>query len=323
MADQPSNHHSKSSPRRRAADLLSKHGVVVTELAQMLLNCAPGERIERVQTYAERFDAGVGTVHAALGYLQTSGAATLEARGRLGAYISALNYPLLWSLALHRPIIGALPLPYSLRFMGLATGVRAQFARFPLDLDLRFMRGASQRMQALASHACDWALVSRFAAETAGAHGFAVITALALGPATYMAGHVLLLRAEDAAGLLAGMRVGVDFQSADHVVAVRAATRGQQVELVPIEYSEGLELVSAGVIDATVWSPEDIPDALGLTQIPLDPDALPELEPLSEATLVINRDNRAIASLLTSVLAPEELMRIQHSVVHRTQPPLY
>src|SRR4051812_4159485 len=126
----------------RATALLSKHGLVVAELASELLSSAAGERIGRIQAYAERFDVSVGTVQMALSYLQSSGAADLDVRGRLGSFVRQLHYPLLWSLALNRPISGALPLPYSRHFEGLATGIRLQFEHQALDLDLRFMRGS-------------------------------------------------------------------------------------------------------------------------------------------------------------------------------------
>ena len=72
-----------------------------------------------------------------------------------------------------------------------------------------------------------------------------------LGQQSYMARHVLLAR--EATELRHGMRIGVDVDSTDHVVSVRAASRGMAVELVPIEYSRGLELLQGGAIDATVW----------------------------------------------------------------------
>lgn len=327
MANQSDNQGSilrPASPRDRAVALLSKQGLVVTEIARTLLAAAPGEQSKRVQAYAEQFQVSVGTVQAALEYIQESGAACLEARGRLGSYVSALNYPLLWSLALHRPIIGAMPLPYSRRFEGQATGIRSLFALQPIDLDLRFLRGATRRLQALASRECDWALVSRFAAETASAHGFAVDIVMLLGPETYMANHVLLLHAPNETGLRNGMRVGVDFQSTDHVYLVRAVSRGKQVELVDIEYSQGQRLVSSGAIDATVWSREDIPIELdSLTVIPLDPRTEPTIARLGEGAIVVDQDNPAIVHVLNTVLDRDKLLRIQQEVVQQVRLPAY
>lgn len=316
--------HRTSGFRDQAIALLSKHGMVVTELAQQLLATVPGMRSRRVQEYAEELQVSVGTVQAALEYIQERGAARLEARGRLGTYVSELNYPLLWSLALHRPIVGAMPLPYSRRFEGFATGVRALFGPQPIDLDLRFMRGAARRLQALASQECDWALVSRFAAETASAHGFFVETIMCFGSETYMANHVLLTRTPHTAGLQDGMRIGVDFQSADHVYMVRAVSRGKHVDLVEIDYSQGLRLVSSGAIDATVWSQEDIPIDLGsLVSLPLDPHADPAMARLGEAALVVNQGNMTMTHVLRAVLAHDTLLQIQQDVLRQIYLPIY
>src|SRR5262245_27744670 len=299
----------------RATALLSKHGLVVAELASELLHAAAGERIGRIQAYAERFDVSVGTAQMALRHLQSSGAADLEIRGRLGSFVRQLNYPLLWSFALNRPITGALPLPYSRHFEGLATGIRIQFERQALDLDLRFMRGSAQRLQALASRTSDWALVSRFAAETAEAHGFEVDIVFLLGPESYMGQHMLLLRS-GAVDLADGMRVGVDKQSTDHVYAVRAMIRGHRVELVEIDYSQGLELLVAGAIDATVWSQENIPAGLPIVRVcPSNLQTDPTLARLSEGAVVVGRGNRAMLKILHATLDLAKLRAIEQEVV--------
>jgi hypothetical protein len=309
-------------PGDPSTELFSHHGLIVRELAKELLSTVPGERLARIQEYATRFDASVGSVQAALSYLQSTGAARLEARGRLGTFVAALHYPLLWTFASPRPIAGALPLPYSRRIEGLATGVRAAWASQPPALDLRFVRGSGQRLQALAVHQCDWALVSRFAAQTAHAHGFAVDTVMVLGPQTYMARHVLLTRG--ATALRHGMRMGVDVDSADHVVSVRAASRGTAVDLVPIEYSRGLELLQRTQIDATVWSEEDIPaGADTYIATPLDPTAEPALAELGEAALVVHEGNRAMSNVLHAILDPVALVQIQQEVVERKRLPTY
>ena len=139
-----------------------------------------------------------------------------------------------------------------------------------------------------------------------------------------MANHVLLLRAPNATGLQEGMRIGVDFQSTDHVYVVRAVSRGKQVDLVEIEYSQGLRLVNSGAIDATVWSQEDIPlDLDTLTVIPLDPRTDPAIGRLSEGAIVINQGNRAMMHVLNVVLDRDKLLRTQQEVVQQVRLPAY
>lgn len=309
--------------RRHSPLLLSKHGLVVTELARALLDGERGDALPRVQEYAQLLNASPGTVQSALQYLQATGAGRLQPRGRLGTFVIDLNYPLLWALARQRPLAGALPLPYSRRFEGLATGIRAQFARRALDLDFRFLRGAAARLQALSNGECDWALLSGFAVDTAAAHGFAVDVVAELEAGTYMSEPRLLL-ANAARALVDGMRVGMDPKSADHTYLVRAVSRGKRIRFVDVDYSQALRLLLAGDIDATVWSGEEIPpERNGLAAIPLDAQLEPVVERLGRAAVVVAQGNRAAAHVLHAVLDLPELHAIQQDVITYARVPAY
>ncbi len=318
------SYSANDAPPRLIEPLLSKQGRIVTILADALLNCVPGDRLLAVQEYAERLDASVGTVQAALDYLQEESIAQFEPRGRLGTFVRILHYPPLWSLAKGRSIIGSIPLPYSRRLSGLATGIRLEFGRQPVELGLRFMRGAENRLQALASGQADWALVSSFAAHHAHTHGFDVEVLFALGASTYMAEHVLLLAKDSGSDIRHGMRMGMDSQSNDHTYLIRAMSQGKQVKFVEIEYEQGLKLLRSGAIDATVWSREDLPKELdGLTVLPLDAQTEPALINLSEAAIVVNRGNKAVANILYSTLNAQELAQVQQDVLHQHRLPNY
>jgi hypothetical protein len=313
------------SPRQQ---LLSKQGLAVAALAGHLLQATPGSRIETVQEQATRLGSSVGTIQAALDYLQSLGATEIESRGRLGSFVRQVEYPKLWELAYGRAIIGACPLPYARRVEGLASALRAQI-RPPIELTLRFQRGSAQRLQALASRECDWALISRYAAEHASSFGFAIEPIALLGPESYIAAQVLLTRGNQPlepgdTGLRAGMRVGVDPQSSDHLFLVRSLTRGQRVELVEIEYSQSLTLLDTGVIDATIWSAEALPPTLSsLRSVTLDQQREPALAALSEAAIVVAAGNDTMRHLLQALIDPAPLLQIQAEVVAGTRRPAY
>lgn len=304
--------------------LLSKHGRVVVILAEMLLKCAPGDRLLAVQEYAAQLDVSVGTVQAALDYLQTENLTEFESRGRLGTFARVLHYPSLWSLAKRRSIVGTMPLPYSRRLSGLATGFRLEFGRQPMELGLRFMRGAENRLQALAAGQADWALMSRFAAQHADVHGFDVEILFSAGPSTYMAEHVVLLAKDAGNEIRNGMRVGMDSQSNDHTYLVRAMSKGKLVNFIEIEYEQGLKLLRSGTIDATVWSREDLPtDISDLAVLSIDPQAEPALMQLGEAVIVMNRGNHTVANVLNATLNVEEILQAQQDVLHQNRLPNY
>ncbi len=309
--------------------LLSKQGLAVMRVAQALLEISPGDRVEPVQEQSSRHGASVGTIQAALDYLHTSGAAAIEARGRLGSFAISLDYPQLWRFVQRRALIGALPLPYTRRIEGLATGLRQQCNQHALELNMRFMRGSTQRLQALSAGEFDWAIMSRFAAETADSHGFAIDIVTLLGPYSYMAGHVIVTRAGTPlgpadSGLRPGMRIGIDLRSADHAYSIRSLVRGMPVTLVPIEYQQGLQLVREAAIDATIWSQEDSPTVFSdLNTAPFDPIHEVALASLGEAAIVTRSGNRAVANLLGAVIQSNSLHQIQEAIVSGQRLPEY
>jgi hypothetical protein len=309
--------------------LLSKQGLAVTRIAQALLEISPGDRVEPVQEQSSRHGASVGTIQAALDYLHTSGAATIEARGRLGSFAISLDYPQLWSFAQRRALVGALPLPYARRIEGLATGLRQQCNQHALELSMRFMRGSTQRLQSLSAGEYDWAIMSRFAAETASSHGFDIDIVSLLGPYSYMAGHVIVTRANEPlgpgdTGLRPGMRIGIDLRSTDHAYSVRSIVRGMSVTFVPIEYQQGLRLVREAAIDATIWSQGDPPTVFSdLNSAPFDTIHEVTLTPLSEAAIVTHSGNRAVANLLGAVIQSNSLHQIQEAIVSGQRLPEY
>lgn len=304
--------------------LLTKHGQIVMALARSLLEAAPGDRLLPVQEYADLFQAGAGTVQSALDFLQDVAAARLEPRGRLGTYVAEVDYLRLWQISHHRPMIGAMPLPYLRHIEGLATALQAQFANAETSLALRFMRGSTERLQALANGVIDWALVSQFAADTAAAHGFAVDQCLSFGAQSYLEGHVLLLRSHLNAAQLDGVRLGVDFLSADHTYISRAISRGKRVELVNIQYDQALDLLATGAIDAVVWTNLEAPATLSdIAIVPLHAADDPMLASLSEAVIVVSRGNKAAANLLQAVLDAPAARTIQRAVIERLRVPSY
>lgn len=306
-------------------DLLSKQGKTITYLASILLVAEPGHRLASMQQIADAQDVSVGTVQAAMQYLQTEGIAEIVNRGRLGAFAQVLDYARLWTLAQRRSMSAILPMPYSLRVEGLATALRQAFDKHPVDVELRYMRGSTSRIERLNAGQCDWVVTSRYAADAAAVSGFEVETIMALGPGTYTTDHVLLIRGEG--GLQAGMRVGIDTHSSDHAYVVRLLSRGTPVNFVEIDYSTTIENMLAGHIDATVWTEPDVPrlpepfHALPVGDVLEHDDKLAQLAEAVIVTLPAYRD--AVQHVLQTVLNLDEVRQVQQAVAERQLRPTY
>jgi hypothetical protein len=313
-----------NATHKHTFELLSKQGQVITELAKQLLTSRIDDSILRVQDYATELDTSVGTIHSSLNYLQSIGATQLEGRGRLGTFVQSLDYPLLWSIAVGRPLVGAMPLPYTRRLEGLATGIRTQFDHPHINLDMRFVRGSTNRLQKLSSATIDYAIVSQFAADTAHVHGFDIDVVLTLDAGSYTSRHVLLLSDTNTHDIQDGMRVGIDMASADHARIVHTVCRGKSVEFIHIDYIQALQLLNSHQIDATVWTEEDLPvEFASLKVMALDKEKYGILKSLSVAVIVVQKNNAQIMSILKSLLDSAGLQNIQRDIIEFNKIPSY
>ena len=102
--------------------LYSKNGLSTRELARMFIPFQVGERIPTVTTINEQTKVARGTIQNAMKLLQSCGAITVAARGHLGSFLIKKDMQKLLQIAGINAIVGVMPLPYSKRYEGFATG---------------------------------------------------------------------------------------------------------------------------------------------------------------------------------------------------------
>lgn len=296
-------------------ELMSKQGKCIMHLARTLLESGPEQRLPAMKQIAEEQSVSVGTVQAAMQYLLNEQVVQVESRGRLGSFVQGLDYARLWALSEQRAMTAILPMPYSRQLEGLATGMRDAFDNQRLDLAMRFLRGSEARIERLHARQCDWVITSRYAAETAWAHGFDVEIALSLGMSTYTIDHVLLLNGSQS--LEPDMRVGIDTHSADHAFVVRQVCRGIPVNMVEMDYSAGLDQLMTGRIQATMWTLQGLPSLPDYISVqPVTPDQLEHdyLKNLGEAVIITVPGDVAVQHVLRAALNPHQLRITQNAV---------
>lgn len=238
--------------------LMSKNGAVAVHLAREFIAFQPADRIETVGNYAKRFKTGRGTVQAALKLLQDEKAVTLESRGHLGTFITNIDYQTLWKLAGMGAIRGVMPLPYSKRYEGMATGLYKAFEEADLPFSLAFMRGAHKRVEALAAADYDFAVTSELAAcyEKQKYTNLEILRLFGVG--SYVGSHKIIFRDSSRREIEAGMRVGIDPYSPDQFLLTKYECEGIEVEYVETFYNQILNKLNSGQIDAAVWNKDEI-----------------------------------------------------------------
>ncbi|OON76393.1 GntR family transcriptional regulator YhfZ [Streptomyces tsukubensis] len=248
---------------------LTRNGLAARQLAVLMLGHEPDTRLPRVRDFAERLGCGNGTVQAALQLLEDSQAIETTARGHLGTFLVRSDRAILWRLSGLGTLLAAMPLPYSRRYEGLATGLRGAFETAGAPFAITFMRGAAARTAALVEGKVDLVVLSRLAADQLIAEQPVKLVA-DLGPATYVGAHGLLLRRGVPLDK-PGLRVAVDHTSEDQrVLAERAFSGRDDIVWVEASYMQLADLFAHGQADATVWNLDEVQG-----RVPMDAEVLP------------------------------------------------
>ncbi|MFF1961727.1 GntR family transcriptional regulator YhfZ [Streptomyces sp. NPDC058220] len=275
---------------------LTRNGLAARQLAVLLLNHEPDTRLPRVRDFAVELGVGNGTVQAALQLLEKAEAIETTARGHLGTFLVRSDRSILWRLSGLGTLLAAMPLPYSRRYEGLATGLRSAFEEAGAPFAITFMRGAGARTTALIEGKVDLVVLSRFAADRlVGEHPVELVADL--GPATYVGAHGLLLR--HGADLdTPGLRVAVDHASEDQrMLAERVFAGRGDIEWVEASYMQLPELLEQDRADATVWNLDEVEGRLGpgVDVRPLGDEVTRDLSLRNSSAAIIGRTEGAKA----------------------------
>ncbi len=293
--------------------LYQKIGIAVNLLAQDLLSRKVGDRIPSISEYQQLLDVSRGTVQNSLAYLKDNGAITLVSRGHMGTFIETLNVRRLQECSFNKELLGAMPLPYSACYQGLATALFQVFE--PFAFNLIYARGAESRLRLIESGVCQFYVCSRYAAEQAIESGEEVEIVADLGPGTYLSRHVLVLRDPEAKQITSGMRVAYDRASVDHRnITKMICDHIPDVHLVQMRAHQIVHSIRSGLIDAGVWNLDEIVESgyQGLNVVPLD--GIVDVSRFSSAVVVVRKGEPALGQVLRQCLDVQKIRRIQEDV---------
>lgn len=294
-------------------ELYQKIAVAVNHLAQDLLCRGEGERIPSISEYQQILGVSRGTVQNCLTYLKENGAVSLVSRGHLGTFVEKLDYPRLQACSFKQELLGAMPLPYSTCYQGLATALYQSFS--PLTFNLVYVRGAESRLRLIRTGVCQFIICSRFAAQEAIRSGENVKILMDLGPGSYLSSHVLVMRDPNALALQPGMRVAYDQASLDHRYLTEHVCAGMEdITLVPMRAHHTVAAIRNGDIDAGIWNLDEIKESGydGLNLLPLDQFA--DVTPFSSAVLVVRSGEQTLEKMLSCYADPQKLRSVQTAV---------
>ncbi|NWO13474.1 MULTISPECIES: GntR family transcriptional regulator YhfZ [Virgibacillus] len=303
--------------------LFSKNGLAAKGIAKELIDVNEGDRIPRVEDFVQKLSFGRGTIQGGLNVLERLHAITLESRGHLGTFLMNKDIHILKEIAGIGSLMGAMPLPYSTRYEGLATGLIEVSDVMHKRLDLAYMRGSKQRLEGLKSRRYDFVVMSKLAAEEEMKHNDNLQVAINFGPKTYVTAHEIFLADPSNNQIKDGMRVGIDFSSIDQSKITLLECDKINVELVPINYMQLFENLQNGSLDAAVWNADERRTNKTFKKVGFRTKEANMLsEKASTSVILIEKDRTDVHDFLLG-LETRKIIEIQELVVNKKKLPHY
>ena len=301
--------------------LFSKNGIATYTLAREFIKYHVGDKIPTVSELSETFDLARGTVQNAIKLLQQSDAIRIESKGHIGSYLVKKNMTILLEFAGISSIVGVMPLPYSKRYEGLASGLLVTMENhYNIPASMAFMRGSKNRISMLISNRYDFAIVSRSAAEEIIQEHDNILIVMSFGKNSYLSEHVIIFKDNQMKEIQDGMRIGIDYDSVDQRVLTQQVCAGKNVEYVSVDYSRILERVVNGDIDAAIWNKDEITEKF----VKVNYSELNGYDSSSnEAVMVVSKDESEMVELLKTIIDPETVVNIQKLVLEGKITPSY
>ena len=290
--------------------ILQKSKYVIKELAEDFLLLEPGERVNSISYYQEKFNVARGTVQNALTFLKQEGAIALKGKGRSGEFVQEINYSKLQTYCLPGTILGVMPLSYSITSQGLASGLYQALKK--IDCNLVYTRGATIRIQMVLERKCQFAICSRNSAEIALQQGLPIKPLFNFGAGTYLPDHVLVFRQPNKNRIESKMKVAYDPNSNDQKDLIDILTREvDNIHLVKIKTFQTLNALRSGEIDVGIWNIDELLLNTDLHYCRIDPSLT---EKFSTAMLVTAADNHAVERMLQKYIDVASVLKIQQDV---------
>ena len=302
--------------------LMQKLGIAITSLAVEFLPLNNGDRIRTVAELAERYDTARGTVQSAIKFLKEHDAVTLESRGHLGTFIKEINYIKLLELTGIKSLVGVMPLPYSKRYEGLATGIYKCLNDGGVNTNLAFMRGSNHRLKALEDGRYDFAVTSRLTADYYLENNKNIQIVKAFGNFSYVNEHIIVVSKHFNGEFTSGTRVGIDTSSIDQFMLTKIYFKDLDVQYITLNYSQIITAIKENEIDVAIWNLDDIQDRQDdIKFIPLNRENNNIKD--TEAVIIASRENLIVPVLFSRVLDIDDVKKYQKLVMEKKIMPQY
>ena len=284
---------------RNEVDMNSKTGKLqkaIEGLSKDILGREIENNLDTIINYSEHLELSLGTIQKALKELTDIKVIDLKKKGKYGTAIESIDYKKLLQVLKVNYLLCVMPITYSQRYKKIMDNI-ANSLKIPIPLYFSHMRGGYVRLKLIEEGVYHFGVVSKLAAQNAIDSGLDLEIIEEFGPRTYVTKHVILKRKNGKV-----LNVGKDPESNDHIFLTDFNfQKNENIKFVDIKYSEVIENLIDGKIDAAIWNYDDVLDKMiHLEKHGIMIEELTENEGnllATESVIVIRKDNDVIKNI--------------------------
>lgn len=220
--------------------------------------------------------------------------------------------------------MGVMPLPYSIAYEGLATGLYISFNENHTPFSMAYMRGGMNRMRALGDDLYSFAIVSKLAADEKIREDNSIEIICEFKNRTTSNEYIVLLN-KKFNNIEDGIRVAVDTSSVEHEILTKYECSGKKVIIVDVPYNQILNQLECGNIDATLWKKDELKIMNSMCKvIELKSEIAKKIVLNHTREIVVgNKTNSDFNKILKNLIDTEKIENIREMVINKEIIPSY
>ncbi len=292
--------------------IINKNGKVKIDLCLEFILLKIGDKIKSVNTYAKEYNVGRGTIQKALKDLEEEKYIELNIEGTKGTYLKYIDIDKILELTGYKYINGSMPLPYSLRYEGLATGLYESFKGSKIKLNIHYVRGSKNRIKSLKRGQTDFVVMSKKSALEYIKEEDEFIILEELSNNSYVGGRVYIFNDKKNKEIKDGMKVAIDYTSIDQVFLTHELCKGHKVKYIEMPYTKTIDLLRDKIVDVAIWNGDDIQTkSKGLNIINIEGREEEE----DRAVFLTKKSNKVLNSIIKKTCDIKKIENIQKQVL--------
>ncbi len=284
--------------------------ILATYFAQLNIN----DKVASIDYFMQEYNLGRGTIQKAIDDLEKDNSIKLKRSGRNGTTITHKDLQKLICHANVNYLNGAMPMPYTLRYEGLAASLVNYFnTNYPINFFMSYIRGANDRIELLLNDAISFAIVSKQYANHVITKYPELYIAFTLSEFTYTNNHAIIKLPTTKTI----KNVGIDNNSFDHKYLIHSNFDLNNVTLINVPYHLLCDKLNSGEIDASIVNlDQKLFSEFTLTDLKDNPE-------ITQAAFIAKKDSSIFNALIPSEKEQRYIESYMHSVLNHEILPCY